>query len=86
MIFLDDCPECGNKKDERYQVCAACHKKRMQAEPKSNGPSELSKLNNNLYAIRRLLNYQVQMKYGKTLAWNGQKKDFEFRDIKGSAK
>jgi hypothetical protein len=38
-------------------------------------------LNNNLYAIRKLLELQVKEKYELILEWDKNKKDFVFKSL-----
>lgn len=76
---MKQCATCDNLIDERYSVCSDCHQKSKVKQFKSE--VSLSHLNNNLYAIRKLLELQVKEKYELILEWDKNKKDFVFKSL-----
>ena len=80
---MGKCEDCGADIGDQYVVCVPCLNKRKQA---SNGTNqvvdELGKLNNNLYAIRTILEDFLKEK-GKSLDWNKEEKRFDINKIKG---
>ncbi len=59
---MDDCPECGKPKDEKYKVCAACNQKNPTVK-------QLEKNNNNLYKLTKQLDVILREKYGLKIVW-----------------
>jgi hypothetical protein len=76
-------PGCNNQIDEKYLFCLECVKKRPQKKETSNEELDiLSGINNNLYAIRTILEYELtylNSESGVQLKWNKQTKRFEIK-------
>jgi len=71
---------CGKEIDEKYEMCVDCLKKVKQANASQEIIRELGKLNNNLYALRTIQDYELFMKYGKTIFWDKEDKRFKIVD------
>lgn len=81
---MKQCEDCGKPIEDRYKLCQECNLKRRQEYSKEENKDtlkSLSAINNNLYAIRRLLEKQVEKQYNERLEWDKNKKDFVFRGI-----
>lgn len=66
------CKKCGKTIDDKYNYCIECSQ-----ENKKSSDAEiltaLGRINNNLFCIIRLLEYQLE----KKAVWNKEKKDFD---------
>lgn len=65
---MKNCPGCGSKIEDRYDLCSNCYRKK-QDEKDSEIPNLLSNINNNLYAIRTILDEMAYQTSKKRLMW-----------------
>ena len=79
---MGKCTECGTIVEDKYKYCLDCLKKIKEGNQNADTVSELGKLNNNLYYLRRGLAIILREKYNKKVDWNKAKKDFEESDFK----
>lgn len=76
------CGNCGVEIDDKYKFCFACVQK-MKADNQAvgavNTPASddlvkaIGAVNNNLYAIRTLLEFDLKKKYRMRLVWENKK-------------
>lgn len=79
--------ECGAEIEDKYEMCFMCLKKKKQEESKQSGSeivSELGKINNNLYYLRRALGIILRDKHEIELKWekvDDEKSDFVEKEL-----
>lgn len=80
---MKKCEDCEAQIDDKYVVCVSCLKKRNAENAnvekgKTNADliTALGQINNNLYALRTLAEYELGKKYKKKLAWDKDSKSF----------
>jgi len=85
---MGSCEDCGTEIDDKYIVCVSCLKKRNAANKKVAAEkgsdqvvSELGKLNNNLYALRTMLEFAIEETFEKKLVWSKKEKRFEIHEL-----
>lgn len=88
---MKKCPDCENEIEEKYARCLSCNEKKKKESstnckncqisiPAENTlciPCGLSQINNNLYALRTILEFALKDLMGAKLVWNKEKKLFE---------
>lgn len=75
-INTKKCKDCGVTIDQKYEFCSDCFKKNS-SEQNAGVINTLQQLNNNLYAIRTILEEIISKQYNEKLVWEKQKKRFE---------
>lgn len=68
------CQKCGKPATEGYKYCAPCNDEYKKEQAKANGQNAgvvdaIQKLNNNLYAIRTVLEEILWNDHGGKLVW-----------------
>jgi len=77
------CEDCNGDIDDKYIVCVSCLKKRNagNSQVKDNEiVRAIQQNNNNLYAIRTILECFLKEKENKFLVWNKKEKRFEIKE------
>jgi hypothetical protein len=92
---MGKCEMCGKEIDDKYKFCMGCvqqmKKDNAEVGATSSGSNadvvkSLGALNNNLYAIRTLLETQLEIQYGFLLVWDKETAKFVIQKTKQKKK
>lgn len=92
---MGKCELCGKEVDDKYKFCMACvqqmKKDNAEVGATSTGSNadvvrSLGALNNNLYAIRTLLETQLETEHNLLLVWDKENAKFVIQKKKKAKK